>query len=399
MKTFAQVEAENGGKFPGFAVLRHLLAAAVLVHHGRGLISGALAVPEGDGGGQIGLLDRLAALPHILTTFDALKPGVFAEVAAFFALSGFLVTASAMRTGDVRNFLTLRALRIVPALTTVVVLSAVLLGAAVTTLPLTSYFLNADFWLYFRNMVGLVVYALPGVFPHNPVPDNVNANLWTLFPEICCYLALAAMIATGALRDRRILGWAVVASALAIFALTEPGAQWVSTRVWDKHFEGWFIAWIFMGGGAFYRFADRIPFSAPAAAASFAVYYFGMLLRIPDVVSAPFLIYATIAFGALHFPRLRHFDTHDYSYGIYLYGYPISQTLVFVLIGLGLLPNSPLGSIPVIAAALALTAAFSAFSWRTIEKPALAWKRAIPSAARDASGGIREAIITPSAAR
>ena len=385
MKTFAQIEAENGGKYPGFAVLRHILAAAVLIHHCRGLVSGALAASEGIGAGQNTFVDRVAALPHALTTFDALKPGVFAEVAAFFALSGFLVTASAMRSRDAKAFLTLRALRIAPALTTVVTLSAVVLGAAVTTLPLASYFSNADFWLYFRNLVGWVVYALPGVFADNPVPYNVNTNLWTLFPEIGCYVALAAMVATGALRDRRILGVAVTASALAILVVSGPWADLVSTRAWDKHFEGWFIAWMFMCGGAFYRYADRIPFSAPAAAASFALYYVGMLARIPDVFSAIFLVYATIAFGALRFPRLSYFDSHDYSYGLYLYGYPISQTLVFVLIGQGLLPTSPTGTIFVTGAALAMTTALSALSWRFIEKPALSWKHRLVSAKPNAT--------------
>lgn len=52
----------------------------------------------------------------------------------FFALSGFLVMGSAVRTASLRVFLAARGLRILPALATEVTVSAVLLGSMVTTL-------------------------------------------------------------------------------------------------------------------------------------------------------------------------------------------------------------------------------------------------------------------------
>jgi peptidoglycan/LPS O-acetylase OafA/YrhL len=64
----------------------------------------------------------------------------------FFALSGFLVTGSAIRTRSVRTFLTFRFLRIFPALATEVTLSAVILGPLLTTLPLKDYVSDHHFW-------------------------------------------------------------------------------------------------------------------------------------------------------------------------------------------------------------------------------------------------------------
>jgi peptidoglycan/LPS O-acetylase OafA/YrhL len=54
----------------------------------------------------------------------------------FFALSGFLVAGSPERSKTLLTFLGLRAIRIYPALGVEVVLSALLIGTAVTTLPL-----------------------------------------------------------------------------------------------------------------------------------------------------------------------------------------------------------------------------------------------------------------------
>jgi hypothetical protein len=61
----------------------------------------------------------------------------------FFSLSGFLVAGSMERTRTLEGFATLRVLRIAPALAVEVLLSAILLGATLTTLPLSDYFLAA----------------------------------------------------------------------------------------------------------------------------------------------------------------------------------------------------------------------------------------------------------------
>jgi peptidoglycan/LPS O-acetylase OafA/YrhL len=90
-------------------------------------------------------------------------------VPAFFALSGFLVTGSALRLRATAPFLTFRVLRILPALLVEVTLSALILGALFTTLPLKSYFSDPQFFRYFGNIVGLITFHLPGVFESNCV--------------------------------------------------------------------------------------------------------------------------------------------------------------------------------------------------------------------------------------
>ena len=91
------------------------------------------------------------------------------------ALSGFLVAGSLERT-RARQFVVLRALRLVPALAVEVTLSALLLGAFFTTLPLWRYLQSPELGGYFGNIVGFVHFTLPGVFERNPAPGVVNSQ-------------------------------------------------------------------------------------------------------------------------------------------------------------------------------------------------------------------------------
>ena len=71
----------------------------------------------------------------------------------FFALSGFLVTGSLGRT-RLHQFVTLRVIRLIPALAVEITLSAVIIGLIFTTLPASEYLTSKGFYAYFLNIVG-----------------------------------------------------------------------------------------------------------------------------------------------------------------------------------------------------------------------------------------------------
>ena len=125
----------------------------------------------------------------------------------FFALSGFLVAGSLLRSRTVAMFLASRIIRIFPALSVEVLLSAVLLGPLFTSLTLAQYFRSHEFWGYWWNLVGHVHFRLPGVFDANPNPNVVNGQLWTVPYELYCYVLLALVTLIGGVRHR----WIVVA--------------------------------------------------------------------------------------------------------------------------------------------------------------------------------------------
>src|SRR5271167_5053386 len=117
------------------------------------------------------------------------RPSIYFILPSFFALSGFLVAGSLERN-KIHEFLTLRIMRIFPALTVEVTISALIIGPILTTSPWREYFYSYRFLAYFLDIVGDIHYQLPGVFNNLPTPNFVNAQLWPIPFDLACYMAI-----------------------------------------------------------------------------------------------------------------------------------------------------------------------------------------------------------------
>jgi len=287
-----------------------------------------------------------------------IRPLIFFLVPSFFALSGFLVAGSLVRN-DLPTFLTLRGIRIYPALAIEAVLSAFLLGPIVTALPLNEYFQDSEFRSYLLNVIGYVHYHLPGVFLDNPGGRSVNEQLWTIPYELECYVTLAILALVGLTRHpKKFLG---LLCAVTLFIL--------AYQIYYSKFPpasarppGRMTVLAFLFGAAIYFLKDKIPHSKFAFAAAIGACV--LIFQFPEAnYLAPFPVaYATIYMGSLNPPKGLVTRLADYSYGLYLYGFPVQQTLAH------LLPqarewyiNLPLS----VMCALIL----SAISWHFVEKP------------------------------
>jgi peptidoglycan/LPS O-acetylase OafA/YrhL len=356
MKTIGSVLSVRRGIGPGFDFLRVFLASGIVFWHTDTIVNGS---------------SKIDAIPIVWAIG-------FGLLVAFFCLSGFLITASALRL-SLGNFLINRGLRIVPALAVEIFLSALVLGPVFTDLSLAKYFTDRDFFHYFTNIVGIINYHLPGVFEKNPL-DIVNTTLWTVPHEISCYLIMSGLIVGGLLKyPKAILGLiACFYIATLIVALTriDQGAGIVA-KLADRFFVGYasrlYIA--FVVGIALYVFRDRIPYSYSLFGICTLYVLFVSLWPQPldDSMLANFLLiiplcYMTIFVGVTDIWMPEPLRKGDYSYGIYLYGWPIQQMLVAVLPDL---KSTPLHFI----IALPLITLFSAFSWHYIEKPILVLRK------------------------
>lgn len=343
MRTAGSVLAEHRGAGPGFDALRIGLALVILWFH---------AVQNSYG-------PRYSEYIPTIT-----YPIIIGLLPMFFALSGFLVTGSAVRTRSVPLFLTYRGLRIFPALAVEVTLCAVLLGPFLTTLPLQQYYADRQFWEYFGNIVSIIRYTLPGVFADNPVPHIVNICLWTLRPEFYCYLVMAGLMFTNIVYHRN---WytsvfMIATVFLAILNAVDGFGNATSTFPWHV------IIYYFFIGIAFFHWKDYIPIHFSLFAVAALLSYF--LLPVPGLtyIAAFPLTYCVVYLGMLKVPRIPLLQNGDYSYGIYLFHFPIQQTLVHFFPQLRewylLLPTAAI-----------LTMLFAAASWHWIEKPSLGLKK------------------------
>ncbi len=316
---------------------------------------------------------------------------VSSMVPMFFAVSGFLVIASATRV-PVGPFLMNRVARIFPALIVVVGLMALAVGPLISSVPPGIYFESSRLWRYLATGLGLVSFDLPGVFEANPYARVVNGSLWTVPHEILCYLMVAGLMILG-LAGR---WWALTLLFALIFLLAFLG-QWapvgtlpgpVEMLVRSPHFaQGSKIIPFFLLGAIFYLARGRIPLDWRLAALSLvAVMAIGTLVdpsarkgALLWLAAGPPLTYLTVWAGMVRLPKPNFLGGGDFSYGVYLWHFPILQLLVMAF-GIGSWWVLGLASIlPVMLVAAA--------SWHFVEKPALAWrKRHSLAGARAAKG-------------
>jgi peptidoglycan/LPS O-acetylase OafA/YrhL len=374
MRNLAQEIHLNKGIGPGFHFLRHALAITILVYHSY------LFTYYGHGMEYLKghLLDNASELSVNEFVIELLRPGLYALVGAFFILSGFLVAGSARRIRNAGQFLWCRALRIVPALAVEVTLSAVVLGALFTQHTLKDYFTDEQFFRYFLNIFGLVSFQLPGVFTENPLPDVVNANLWTLPAEFYCYAIMLALIMLGVVNEQKKFGllFSLVFLTLILTGLLTPSL--CVSRQGPFRFIDWFIVYLFFIGILFYVYSDKIVLNKVLFILS-GLTYFGLMIVntfILDVIAGIFLAYCVIYLGMARYSFFERHVKGDYSYGIYLYGAPIIQaTIAIVHSTAGALYRPTTTTLAFITVTAAITTiAFSYGSWKLVEKHALRMK-------------------------
>ena len=293
-------------------------------------------------------------------------------VDAFFVISGYLVLQSWQRQQLLLNFCRARVFRVLPALAGVLLFS-ILLGGYFSSLSLPSYLLHEETWKYFyKNLLMLKTeYSLPGVFADLPYPEVINGSLWTLRYEMKMYLGLAVLGLLGLLSGRGFrvfllvyLGWYVLAS----WALHSRPDLDISAEMLR-------LSQCFVLGAACAHYARHLFLRLDVL--------LGLLLMAWLSVGSPLfqsLAALCIAYGVLYLayvPKgwLLHFNRlGDYSYGLYLFAFPIQQALKAVWPGLQPWPMF------VYAALLTLLCAI--VSWHLIEKPALAYAQRRNAASR-----------------
>jgi peptidoglycan/LPS O-acetylase OafA/YrhL len=277
----------------------------------------------------------------------------------FFWVSGFLVTMSYARRPQPLVFVASRVLRIFPALIVCVLLCALVLGPAVSTLSAAEYFRDPDTLAFVRGNIMLddLRWTLPGVFAANHAAGIVNGCLWTLPGEVRMYEIVVCAGILGLLR-----GPLQFVLALAILCAMPRYAPSVPLIDQPEYYE--FAAYFALGAASWFaRGAIRVSGLLLLGLCAVA-----LALRGHDAYRWAFG--ACVAYGAMWFayaPRLPSLERiGDYSYGLYLYGYPVQQLVAMW--------QPQWGPWQSLAASLPLTLLLAIASWHAIEKPALRLK-------------------------
>ena len=117
-------------------------------------------------------------------------------LAIFFSISGYLIAKSALSSASLKNYFWKRLLRIQPLLIVVCFLSVIFIGLFFTSLSFKEYIFNSHTWTYFRNIFPAtgIQFNLPGVFGNYAGENGINGSLWTLVVEERLYLLLGVVL-------------------------------------------------------------------------------------------------------------------------------------------------------------------------------------------------------------
>lgn len=325
----------SGSRFSNnFDFLRFAAAAVIVVTHAYALRLGYVGVGTYD--------------PVILIGQAAL--------AALLVTSGYLIAASWDSTASPLRFAWKRSLRVVPALILAILITLFVIGPLMTSLPPGEYF-GALF-----SPAGLTTApffedgSAIGLFQANPW-TYVNGSLWTIPVEVAMYGVIGLLGIAGLLWRR---------SALL-------AAMGINILLWVAWFDDPRMAKIrftlyFLIGAYLYLHRERITYRPVIAGALLLLLGLSTLTPYPTVAGAIAIPYLVIYAAHLPVPFLNTFGRPgDFSYGIYIYHYPIQQVLIQVTANTLLLP-ALCGLSFLVAFALAF------FSWHVVEKQALAAK-------------------------
>lgn len=242
-------------------------------------------------------------------------------VSVFFLCGGYLIAKSMERLKTFTAYFRARVLRILPPLIFVTALSA-LLGVFFSSYSPKEYFADGNTWKYLLNGILIRVHDLPGVFTDNVYEPSVNGSLWTLPVEFICYIACFILYKIGFMKKRRFC-FSIPAAILGFGAIYILGSRITPLRAVVRP------CLLFYIGMAFWVYREYIELKVSRMCiavigliltAVFGVLNIGMYLFFPYIMF-------TLWFGIKQCPK-KLGKLGNYSYGIYLWGFPVQQAVI-----------------------------------------------------------------------
>ena len=329
----------SDGRSNHFNLIRMIAATGVLVSH-------AYPISLGDG-----------ATEPLQFWLNGVSLGTVC-VYVFFTISGFFIAKSFDRSPSLGRFLRARVLRLYPALAVVLIITVMIAGLFLTVAPPKAYWTVAPEYVVRNLSLYRLQFELPGVFDRNPLGPAINGSLWTLFHEVMCYVGVFLTGLLGLLRNRRVLvvllvGFVILQPLALLLPLPEKLAAFLKLTV------------PFAIGTAFYVWRDFVPLRLSIGLALIVLVSLTYVTPLFHMTFAVALSYWIFLVGLAKAPALLTYNRlGDYSYGIYIYAFPLQQLMAFWGVAL------PLANMLL---AFPVTLTMAILSWHLIEKPALSW--------------------------
>lgn len=296
-------------------------------------------------------------------------------VKGFFIISGYLIFQSVLRCRNWKDYMVRRVLRIYPAYAIALVVCA-LVGLLVTSRTMHEYLASPSPYIYVASR--LVMFwsspdSISGVFETNPYKNAVNGSLWTIPYEFLFYIVLSLcfiikkfpklLLAVVALVYIGSLLFTIRYEDKPGFSLTLGGFEWHGLAHLGLYFcAGALLAALQLARWKYRKLLLLISLALLIILLATHSFYFTQYAILPLVV---------LLFGIMDTPGISGLSNKigDWSYGIYLYGFLVQQTLMHY---------HAFATMQLTLFATLASIALGATSWHLVEKRALKLKRYFP---------------------
>ncbi|WP_051929323.1 acyltransferase [Flavobacterium sp. 83] len=288
-------------------------------------------------------------------------------LSGFFIISGYFIFQSLERSNSILDYLKKRFLRLFPALAVVLILSIILIPFVYK--GEVSFFKNIEVYTYLPYNLSLYGFqsSIKGVFDTNAY-HSINGSLWTIRYEFTLYLVLALLFF---LKTQKQLVRSILLASFAIFimlyifCLNRFGG---SSLFGLKGIHILNLGTFFIGGSllASLQF-EKVKHKSIIFGISVLILLLSLYFNCYDFVKHIIFPIVIIALGFIPIPCIRTFGRFgDMSYRIYIYSFPIQQTLMYYF---------KMDTYSLLIYSVLLSIGFGYVSWHLIEKRALKIKR------------------------
>jgi len=295
-----------------FDTLRLIFAVLVIFSH-------SFALGRGSDNSE-----PLFVLTHGQITFGNVS------VWAFFVISGFLIAQSWTRSPKPLKFLKRRIARIYPGFIVAALLTALIVVPFAVDPATRRPIAIGNFLL---QTLRLQIFDTSPVFVHNAWPNALNGSLWSVPFEFWCYIGILLLGVAGLLLRR----WLIVAFFAAVIAwhLYLSMTGWIPGGKILGVIFGFPLFWatvlpFFLAGSLFHLFGGATLLRNPLMFAALVILIASFFVSHALVVTLP-VCGSYLLLGVAYLPLLRPLNLArfgDFSYGTYLYAFPIQQLIV-----------------------------------------------------------------------
>lgn len=243
-------------------------------------------------------------------------------VKLFFFISGLVITNSYLTKNSAPYFIISRFFRLIPALFLVLVITVFVFGPILTNLKTEVYFSSLNYFDYiWHNIIFHTNYLLPGIFSKNVYPNVVNGSLWSLKFEVGCYLVLLILFLILGKKNKGYLNVPILI--IVIYALLP--SRFVFNFLGDSTEQN-LLPLSFAYGAFFAINSNRVKINIIVVLLSFLMFYIFKDTNYAEIILILSLCNAIVYLSSIKY-TLRLKPRYDISYGIYLWGFLIQQTI------------------------------------------------------------------------